>query len=723
MPSAVNEPAPGAIRTPSPQAIPLEPLNPHAFRFGPHDPPVTVGGCRLVDRLAVGGMGMVFRGMQDSLRRAVAVKVLNPSLAEDPIQRARFEREARATAAINHPNIIRCYAVGEDRGLWFIVYELVQGGDTEMVSSRMGGRLHWKQALNYIRDAAAGLDAIHAAGLVHRDIKPSNLLVVESGPEAGRVKLCDFGLAKGGDEQVRLTSSGLAIGTPSFMAPEQAQGDEVDGRFGDIYALGASLYFLITGRLPYDGTTAWAVLTQLIRDPFPDPRRDVPELPEPVVVLIRTATARLPTERHSTAAAFREDCDDILSDRPPRHARRPGFETGPHQALGAGKRVMVVDDDPVIGRLYQHRLSRDGLLVEVHHDGAVAWEQIQANPPDALVLDLVLPGLDGIEILKLVRAHPAYGRMPVVVFSNASFDTEIAAAWAAGADRVLAKAATWPRQLASELHKLLASTAAGIQRSTSRRGRTEHVPMAGELRRDFLAHAGTVLSRIQAALDGDGGKPAPPTLLGVARTIEPLAAGFGAAGLGRVGVLVAAVEGFARQLHQKPDSTSATAVPCLRAAVAAALAVAERLDDDAPPQDPAPLPVLVVDDDLVTRRTTAGVLTKVGLAAEEAGNGEQALALACAKVYPLVVTDLLMGGMNGFSLARRINELPAYRQQPAAVLFMTGLEDAGSFVQTGSGTHAAVLAKPFSPLELTTRALTLLITGPTGPLSPKTPAK
>jgi CheY-like chemotaxis protein len=684
------------------------PLNPHAFRFAnPADQPV-VGGCRLTGRLATGGMGMVFRGVQENLRRPVAVKILNPTLAEDPIQLGRFEREARATAAIDHPNVVRCFDVGIDRGLHYIVYELIPGGDTEMVASRLGGRLDWKQALPYIRDAAAGLEAIHAAGLAHRDVKPSNLLVVENGPETGRVKLCDFGLAKGGSETGRLTNTGLAIGTPSFMAPEQAQGEVADERPGDIYALGATLYFLLSGRLPFDGPSAWAVLTQLIRDPFPDVLKDVPDLPEPVALLLRTATARMPNDRYRTVAMLREDCEDIINGRPLGHARPPGFDTAQQHALGVGRRILVIDDDPVIGRLYQHRLARDGMEVEVVHDGRSGLDRILASPPDLVVLDLVLPVLDGIDVLKGIRSQPDLARLPVVVFSNSTFDTEVAAAWAAGADRVLAKASTWPRQLADEIRKLLAGTDAHSKRPGTRRG-GDLTPMAGSLRRGFLAHAEAVLGRVLGAL-GEDGMPPTAALLGASRLLEPLAAGFGAAGYDRIGLLMAATDGFARLLHQKPESASPTAAATLRAAATAAQQIASQALGTAtgatPPPPAGAADVLVVDDDLVTRRTTAGILDKLGMNADMAENGEVALAMACAKTYRVVVTDLLMGGINGFSLAKRINALPAYRVQPAGVLFITGLEDAENFMQTGS---TSVLAKPFAPLEMTTRVLTLLV--------------
>jgi eukaryotic-like serine/threonine-protein kinase len=681
-------------------------LDPHAFRFGSAAEQPVVGGCRLTGRLASGGMGMVFRGIQESLRRPVAVKILNPSLAEDPVQLGRFEREARATAAIEHANVVRCYAIGEDRGLHYIVYELVPGGDTEMVASRQGGRLDWRQAVTYIRDAACGLEAIHAVGVAHRDIKPSNLLVVETGPDAGRVKLCDFGLAKGGHETSRLTNTGLAIGTPSFMPPEQAQGEVADGRPGDIYSLGASLYFLLTGRLPYDAPTAWAVLTQLIRDPFPDARTEVPDLPAPVETVLRTATARDLGERYRDARHLREDCDDLLADRPPRHAQPAGFGTGLQPALAAGRRILVVDDDPVIGRLYQQRLTRDGMQVDVAHDGESALAAIARTPPDLLVLDLILPGLSGLDVLRTLRARDATSALPVIAFSNTTFDSEVAAAWAGGADRVLAKATTWPRQLAEEARKLLSVATDKVRRPSTRRV-SEGSPLVGPLRRDFLSHAETVLGRALAALGPEGTPPA-PMLLGFSRMLEPLAAGFGAAGHARAGQVMGAAEALARQLHQQPAAASPTAGTTLRAAAHAALAVAV---DDPPVEQGVPT-ILVVDDDLVIRRTAAGILEKVGLKADVAENGDVGLAMACSVHYRVVVTDLLMSGMNGFSVARKINALPAFRARPAGVLFITGLEDAENFLQAGAN---AVLAKPFDPLELTTRVLTLLIAKPAAP--------
>ena len=228
--------------------------------------PRKIGGFRITKELGKGGMGAVYRAIQESVEREVALKVLAPHFAKSPQAGDRFLREAKTAGKVNHPNVISIIDVGQERGQYYMALELVTGGDAEQLSLQEGGVLSERRALEIIRDAAKGLQAIMQAGLVHRDIKPANIFITED----GTAKLADLGLARSEAGEDRMTQTGATVGTPAFMSPEQAEGvEDLDIR-SDIYALGATLYALLCGQPPYIGNSAWAVVAKAINDPIPD---------------------------------------------------------------------------------------------------------------------------------------------------------------------------------------------------------------------------------------------------------------------------------------------------------------------------------------------------------------------------------------------------------------------------------------------------------------------
>ena len=213
-------------------------------------------GCLIDRKLGEGGMGAVYHAKQLSLDRSVAVKVLPVDLARNKNFIQRFEREAKSLARINHPNILQIYDFGEDPqlGLYFMIIEFVEGLDLGEVLNRRG-LLDQIQVLDLLRQAVSGLEAATEKGVIHRDIKPDNLMIGANGV----VKVSDFGLAKGYVAQVGVTAAGVRVGTPAFMSPEQCDGVEVDYR-SDIYNLGATAFLCLTGRLPFDGETPFAIM-------------------------------------------------------------------------------------------------------------------------------------------------------------------------------------------------------------------------------------------------------------------------------------------------------------------------------------------------------------------------------------------------------------------------------------------------------------------------------
>jgi eukaryotic-like serine/threonine-protein kinase len=262
---------------------------------------------RLGERIADGGMGSVYRAVDESLGRPVAVKVLRRELADDPTFLERFRREARAAAAVSSPGVAGVYDYGELDGRAFIVMELVEGETlAERIAAR--GRLPWPEAFALAEQVARALDAAHAHGLVHRDVKPGNVLI---GP-GGRAKVTDFGIAKTA-ASATLTRTGMVLGSANYVAPEQARGDDV-GPAADQYSLGCLLFEVVTGRTPYDGATAVAIATQHVSAPVPDPRQDRPDLPAPAAALIRRALAKDPSARFPSATAM---ADALAAARAP----------------------------------------------------------------------------------------------------------------------------------------------------------------------------------------------------------------------------------------------------------------------------------------------------------------------------------------------------------------------------------------------------------------------
>jgi serine/threonine-protein kinase len=252
---------------------------------------------RLGERIAAGGMGAVYRAVDETLGRQVAVKVLRRELAHDPTFLERFRREARAAAGLSHPGVAGVYDYGELGGQPFIVMELVEG---ETLAERLaaGGRLPWREAFAIGEQVAAALAAAHAHGLVHRDVKPANILLGRD----GRAKVTDFGIAQAA-QTATLTRTGMVLGSANYVAPEQAKGGHV-GPAADLYSLGCVLFEAVTGETPYRGGNAVAIATQHVSAPVPDPRERRQDLPPEAAALIVRALQKHPAGRFPSGAAM-----------------------------------------------------------------------------------------------------------------------------------------------------------------------------------------------------------------------------------------------------------------------------------------------------------------------------------------------------------------------------------------------------------------------------------
>ncbi|WP_331767160.1 protein kinase domain-containing protein [Embleya sp. NBC_00896] len=266
---------------------------------------VLAGRYELVQLVGRGGMGEVWKGVDRELGRTVAVKVLPAELTRHEEFRQRFRREARTSAALSHHGVATLHDVGEDLGedgaeaVPFLVMEYIDG--RTLTDALRTGPLPVARAVAIARDVADALVHSHGLGVVHRDIKPSNVMVTES----GAVKVLDFGIAKAlAETTTRLTATGLMVGTPAYLSPEQIDGDAVDART-DVYSLGCLLYELLTGRPPFTGDSPFAVMHQHLTKTPPPPSALRTDIPDHIDVLTLSALAKSPEQRYADAAAFR----------------------------------------------------------------------------------------------------------------------------------------------------------------------------------------------------------------------------------------------------------------------------------------------------------------------------------------------------------------------------------------------------------------------------------
>jgi serine/threonine-protein kinase len=242
-----------------------------------------IGHYRIVAELGRGGMGIVYKAHEESLNRFVAIKVLGEHLTEDPDHVERFLREARSAASLNHPNIVQIYAVSEDDGRHFFAMEYVSGRSLQQIL-RSSGPLDPIQVARIALQTASGLRAAHEQGIIHRDIKPANLLI----DERGLVKIADFGLALVTGGVSRLTATGMFMGTPGYLSPEQCLDQDPDHRT-DIYSLGVTLYEALSGKVPFTADSPLALLRQIVEVEPPD----LGELKPDVDPELRTIVARM----------------------------------------------------------------------------------------------------------------------------------------------------------------------------------------------------------------------------------------------------------------------------------------------------------------------------------------------------------------------------------------------------------------------------------------------
>jgi len=343
-----------------------------------------------------GGMGVVYRARDERLQRRVAIKVLPPELAFQSDIRARFTREAQTAARLSHPHIVPIHTVGEGEGLVYFVMGYVDG---ESVGGRIKrrGQLPVEEARRIMKETADALSAAHSMGVIHRDIKPDNILLEGT---RGRVMVTDFGIAKALSQSsgATLTGAGVAIGTPSFMSPEQAAGEkEIDGR-SDLYSLGIVAYQMLTGELPFYAPTVAGVLMKQITEAAPDLRAKRPDAPEDLALAVSRCLEKDPENRWPTADSLRRSLENrsVGNYRPTGTAWKAGRRTGGRADGG------IVAPRPPLDR--GHR-STGGVRDNLPARGPARPPARRPPPPLPDRDDAALPNTGEPQIIVRVRAQ------------------------------------------------------------------------------------------------------------------------------------------------------------------------------------------------------------------------------------------------------------------------------------------------------------------------------
>ncbi len=434
---------------------------------------LVLGNYRVLDRLGAGGMAVVFKAEHVHLRHAVAIKVMPRSHGQDARVLARFFSEMRVVAQLRHPNIVAAIDAGKATNddpdtpeLRYFVMDYVPGQDLEEYVE-LHGPLSPARACNLGCQMASALTETNKFGLVHRDIKPSNILLTSE----GQAKLLDFGLML--HFNTRLTQPGTVLGTLDYMAPEQAQdASKVDIR-ADLYGLGGTLYWCLTGKLPFPPCTSptETLIRRLTQRP-PVSRDVVPDIPEELDNVLQRLLATNPDDRYRTPQAVMQALVPFL--KPESHLIVAGAPACRHEGvletplvLPAGKtgrqllerygltsegskttltvpraqtcRILIVDDEPSLRLLCREVLQSDGVKCDEACDGPEALAAVQAESYDLVLLDVRMPSMLGVEVLRRLRETPPSPHLKVIMCSGETAPDEMAQMLLAGADDYLTK--------------------------------------------------------------------------------------------------------------------------------------------------------------------------------------------------------------------------------------------------------------------------------------------
>ena len=399
---------------------------------------LVLGHYRILERLGSGGTSVVYKAEQLALRREVAIKVLSASSTSTPRGPSRFTAEVRAVARLQHPNIVAAIDAGVRRGddlsglpLRYFVMEYIPGQDLDQLVGK-DGPLPLGRACDLIHQIAAALEKAHEHNLVHRDIKPSNIRVTPD----GQAKLVDFGLAR--QVENRQTLPGALLGTLDFMAPEQAKdAGSVDIR-ADIFALGGTLFWCLTGKLPFPAQgTLFETMSRRMTRPPPSARTFRPDLPPEIDAVLARMMAIQPSDRYPTPRAVMRALVPFLRTEPP---VIPAASPADSALTGAKTfHVLIVDDNTQVREFSRHVLQADDIRCDEVGSGAECLDAFRTKSYDLVLLDIDMPGMSGPQVLRHLRHDPPVPRLKVVMFSGRASPDEMAQVMLDGADDYLTK--------------------------------------------------------------------------------------------------------------------------------------------------------------------------------------------------------------------------------------------------------------------------------------------
>jgi putative two-component system response regulator len=401
-----------------------------------------LGQYRVLESLGVGGMGVVFKAEHVEMRRPVAIKVLAMFAEQNPLIEQRFRTEIRVVAQLQHPNIVAAMDAGKISSpgsptLRYFVMEYVPGQDLEEYV-KTNGPLSLAKACDIIQQVAAALSEAHKHNLVHRDIKPANIKLTPD----GQAKLLDFGLARQFNN--RMTEPGTVLGTLDFMAPEQTSDAAAVDIRADVYALGATLFWCLTGRTPFLAKkNIVQQVTYRQNQPPPSVRTWRSEIPGELDAVIIRMMALRPDDRYSSPQmvmqALLPFLKPELGDRLPTSSDCLSAQRG----KDGGKRnhqILVVDDEPDIRRLCRYVLeAEDGPQCDEAADGAAALEMIAAKRYDLVLSDIDMPKMKGPELCRRLRETPPYPHLKIVMMSGRASSDEMAKMLLNGSDDYITK--------------------------------------------------------------------------------------------------------------------------------------------------------------------------------------------------------------------------------------------------------------------------------------------
>jgi serine/threonine protein kinase len=338
--------------------------------------------------LGVGGMGEVWQAFDHTLKREVAIKVLPEATAADPDLRARFLREARLAARLNHPHIATIFAVEEHDSVLYLVMELVKGRSLDHLVAE--GPIAASTAIDIVVQVASAIDEAHAHGIIHRDLKPENIMVTTRG-----VKVLDFGIAREivPRDGSNMTRAGVVMGTPHYMSPEQAQGLALNGQ-SDIFSLGTVLYEMLSGRKPFDSNSAVEVLFRIVSTPH----APLAGVPSTLAAAVDRCLQKHPAARFRSAGELADALSSVTFDEEPEPLVEPD---------AARPRALIADDDPVVRCVLRSLLEEMGYGVDEVVDGSQAIRRLKSDDYALLITDLLMPRLDGWNVLDFVRGYPS----------------------------------------------------------------------------------------------------------------------------------------------------------------------------------------------------------------------------------------------------------------------------------------------------------------------------